>query len=120
MDIFKCDEAREALRVVVEEKLKRSQYETLDVVADKVVDTIELALGDREPVSALDSQEGGSHYKGMKIQPIEYCFHNKLSYPVSNVIKYVSRYQDKNGIEDLKKAIHNIEILMEMEYGEEV
>ena len=64
---------------------------------------------------ALERQEGGSHYKKFKIQPIEYCQLNGLDYCESNVIKYVSRWRDKGGIEDLKKAIHNIQILIELE-----
>lgn len=64
---------------------------------------------------ALERQEGGSHYKKFKIQPIEYCQLNELNYCESNVIKYISRWRDKGGIEDLKKAIHNIQILIELE-----
>jgi len=64
---------------------------------------------------SLDRQEGGSHYKKFKIQPIEYCQLNELNYCESNVIKYVSRWRDKGGIEDLKKAIHNLQILIELE-----
>lgn len=67
--------------------------------------------------SALDIQEGGSHYKDMAIQPMEYCFKNNLSYPVSNVIKYISRYKNKNGLKDLEKARHCIDLLIELEYG---
>lgn len=44
---------------------------------------------------------------------------NKLNYCQANAIKYVTRYRDKGGAEDLKKAIHNIEILLELEYGED-
>ena len=42
---------------------------------------------------------------------------NRLNYCQANAIKYVTRYLDKNGLEDLRKAIHNIEILIELEYG---
>lgn len=69
---------------------------------------------------ALERQEGGNHYKKFKIQPIEYCQLNELNYCESNVIKYISRWKDKGGIEDLKKAIHNIQILMELEERERV
>ena len=67
--------------------------------------------------SALSKQEGGSHYKGYTIQPIEYAMANNLNYCQANVVKYTTRYRDKNGLEDLLKAIHNLEILIEMEYG---
>lgn len=60
----------------------------------------------------LTVQHGGSHYK-LPIQPIEYIMKNNLSYAQGNVIKYVTRYRDKNGLEDLKKAKHYIDFLIE-------
>lgn len=68
-----------------------------------------------KPQSALDTQVGGSHYKCFKIQPVEFIHQNGIGYMAGNVIKYVSRYQDKNGIEDLKKARHYIDMLIEFE-----
>lgn len=67
--------------------------------------------------TALAHQEGGQHYKNMAIQPIEYCQKNQLRYCESNVVKYVSRHREKGGMEDLRKAIHNIKLLMEIDYG---
>lgn len=67
---------------------------------------------------ALDVQIGGSHYKDMKIQPIEFCFKNNLNVCQGKVIKYVTRYKNKNGLEDLKKAKHMIDLLIELEYGD--
>lgn len=61
---------------------------------------------------------GGEHYKKYKIQPVEYAMANGLNYCQANAVKYVTRYKDKGGIEDLKKAIHNIEILIELETNE--
>jgi len=69
-------------------------------------------------MKATDKQVGGSHYKGMKIQPIEYIQANDLSYCEANVVKYVSRWKNKNGVEDLLKAKHYIELLIE-KYNEE-
>jgi len=66
-------------------------------------------------MNSLDIQIGGSHYKTMTIQPVEFIHVNNLSYLQGNVIKYVTRYKDKNGVEDLKKAIHYLEILIEYE-----
>ena len=60
-----------------------------------------------------DKQIGGSHYKKFKIQPYEFISHNDLSFFQGNVIKYVVRYKDKNGIEDLKKIIHYCELEIE-------
>ena len=69
--------------------------------------------------SPLDTQVGGNHYKGYAIQPIEYCMANKLDHCQSNVVKYVSRFRNKGGKEDLLKARHYIELLIELEYPEE-
>lgn len=63
----------------------------------------------------LAIQHGGNHYKKLKIQPREYIMANSISYMEGNVIKYVSRWRDKGGIEDLKKAKHYLEILIENE-----
>ena len=60
-------------------------------------------------------QVGGDHYKTMEIQPLEYIVKNDIGYLEGNVIKYVSRYQAKNGLEDLKKAKHYLNILIELE-----
>jgi hypothetical protein len=69
-------------------------------------------------MSSLYVQVGGEHYKKYKIQPVEYAMANGLNYCQANAVKYVTRYKDKGGIEDLKKAIHNIEILIELETNE--
>lgn len=60
-------------------------------------------------------QIGGSHYKKLKIDPYEYCFVNNIGPLEFNVIKYVTRWRDKNGIEDIRKAIHTLERLLELE-----
>ena len=69
--------------------------------------------------TAMQRQEGGLHYKELSIQPIEFWQKNQLNYCESNVIKYVCRHQNKNGAEDIRKAIHNLELLLELEYGKE-
>jgi hypothetical protein len=56
------------------------------------------------PPSPLSIQIGGDHYKSMPIQPLVYSEMNNLSFTEASVVKYVSRWQSKNGIEDLKKA----------------
>jgi hypothetical protein len=66
-------------------------------------------------VSALDKQVSGDHYKGKAIQPIIYIHANNLGFCEGNVVKYVTRWRDKNGIADLEKAKHYIELLIEME-----
>lgn len=69
-------------------------------------------------MSALDKQEGGNHYKHFAIQPVEFCHKNRIGFIESSVIKYVSRHQNKNGKQDLLKAIHFLELLIELEYPE--
>ena len=69
--------------------------------------------------SALKSEVGGNHYKEFRIQPIEFIEGNDLGFSVGNIIKYVCRYKYKNGKEDLLKAKHYIELLIELEYGNE-
>lgn len=62
--------------------------------------------------SPLDTQVGGNHYKKCKIQPIEYILANGLGYAEGNIIKYITRYKDKNGIEDLLKIKHYADLLI--------
>ena len=64
---------------------------------------------------ALDVQIGGGHYKGMKIQPVEYIHANNIPFIEGAVIKYVSRWRTKGGIEDVKKARHFLDLLIELE-----
>ena len=64
----------------------------------------------------LSIQEGGDHYKNMKIQPIEFIHANNIPFIEGAAIKYLCRHKNKNGIEDLKKASHLIGILIQLEY----
>ena len=66
-------------------------------------------------MSALSKQVSGTHYLHQAIQPVEYIHANKISYFEGNVIKYVTRWRNKNGIADLEKAKHYIELLIELE-----
>jgi hypothetical protein len=69
-------------------------------------------------MSALDKQVSGSHYKDKAIQPIIYIHANNLGFCAGNVVKYITRYKEKNGAEDIRKAIHYCQLLLELEYGE--
>lgn len=68
--------------------------------------------------TAKDTQIGGSHYKNMAIQPAEYAHRNGLGWLEGNVVKYVTRHDRKGGKEDLLKAIHCLQLLIEYQYGE--
>lgn len=66
-------------------------------------------------MSALDIQVAGSHYKSLKIQPVEYIHANNIPYLEGNIIKYATRWRDKGGIEDLRKIKHYVDLLIELE-----
>jgi hypothetical protein len=68
--------------------------------------------------NALSKQEGGNHYKDMAIQPVEFIVANKLGFLEGNIVKYVCRHHSKNKAQDIRKAIHYCELLLELEYGE--
>jgi hypothetical protein len=70
---------------------------------------------DEQPPSALSNQIGGTHYKDFKIQPAQFFFANNTPYLEGSACLYILRWRKKNGIEDLRKAIHTIEMLIEME-----
>ena len=67
----------------------------------------------KQQTSALEMQVGGSHYKDMAIQPVEYILANNLSYIEGNIVKYASRWKDKGGIKDLEKIKHFADLLIE-------
>jgi len=70
-------------------------------------------------MTVYDKQIGGKHYIKYKIQPSKFVVENKLLYPEGTVIKYILRHQDKGGKEDLLKAIHFIEMIIERDYSKE-
>ncbi len=70
--------------------------------------------------TALETQEGGSHYKDMPIQPIEYSMANGLDACQASIVKYITRFRTKGGLGDLNKAKHFIDLLIQFEYGEDL
>ena len=83
-----------------------------------LIEYIEPAKETRTVNSPLQSQVGGDHYRKLAIQPVEFCQRNQLGYCESAVIKYVTRHREKNGVEDINKAIHYLQLLKEIEYPE--
>ena len=59
-----------------------------------------------ESSSSLDIQIGGNHYKGLAYQPVQFSVDMRLNFIQGNIVKYVSRYKNKNGNEDLKRVMH--------------
>ena len=67
----------------------------------------------------LFAQVGGSHYKDLKIQPIEFIHANGLGFSEGCIVKYISRHKQKNGAEDIRKIIHYAKLILKLDYGEE-
>jgi hypothetical protein len=67
-------------------------------------------------MSAYKKQIGGSHYKDMAIQPADFINKNKLLFAEGNAIKYICRHQSKGGLQDIEKAIHYLEMIIERDY----
>ena len=70
------------------------------------------ADGDAPADSPLSKQIGGDHYKAKGIQPVEYCMANNIGFMEGSVIKYVTRWKDKGGVQDLEKARHFLDMLI--------
>lgn len=66
-------------------------------------------------LKAIDNQVGGDHYKQFKIQPAEFCYINNIPYLEATAIKYLCRWRSKGGIQDLQKAKHFIDLLIEFQ-----
>lgn len=64
---------------------------------------------------ALERQVGGTHYRKLAIQPIEFIHRNGIGFCEGNAIKYLCRWRDKGGVADLEKAKHYIDLLIELE-----
>ena len=84
---------------------------------DKHAERLAEALKPRAPESY---QIGGDHYQSKSIQPIDYIRANNLDYFEGNAIKYITRHRDKNGSEDIRKAIHYLKMILNDEYKEEL
>jgi hypothetical protein len=67
-------------------------------------------------MSASDTQVGGEHYSQMAIQPVEFIYRNHIPFIEGCVIKYVCRHRSKNGRQDIEKAIHFLQLLLELQY----
>ena len=97
--------------VEIDEDIYSYHADDLTLVKNEVLET--------QAYNPLIAQEGGGHYKGHGIQPLEYTMKNNLSFCEGNVVKYISRYKSKNGIEDLAKVIHYALLASYEEYGEQ-
>ena len=66
---------------------------------------------------SLEKQVGCKHYRCMKIQPAQFITENKLLFAEGNAIKYICRHKFKGKAEDIKKAIHYLEMILERDYN---
>lgn len=66
--------------------------------------------------TALHTQIGGNHYKSLVIQPVEYIVANDIGYCEGAIIKYITRYESKGGIQDLEKIKHFVDLLIQLKY----
>ena len=64
-------------------------------------------------MKSYKKQVGGNHYKKYQIQPIEFIVKNNIGYVEGNILKYILRFKDKGGVQDLLKAKHYIELLID-------
>ena len=71
----------------------------------------------KTPRDPADMQFGGEHYKLKKFQPIEYIMGNNLNFAEGNVVKYISRHAEKNGAEDVLKAMHYCKFILKHQYN---
>jgi hypothetical protein len=67
-------------------------------------------------MKASDKQVAGTHYRNLSIQPSEFIQRNQLNWCEGNAIKYLCRHRNKNGRQDIEKAIHYLQLLIEWEY----
>ena len=80
---------------------------------------IERIMAQEQLNTNAPKQVGGNHYNRKIIQPWDYIYANNLCYFTGNCVKYVSRWKDKGGVDDLKKARHYLDKLIELEEGKE-
>jgi hypothetical protein len=107
---FPCSDAQQSKNCGYRFTVKPGDDRINFVPCNKAWSEIYIAK-DNDPLSP-------NHYAKYKIEPIDFILGNNLPFAVGNVIKYVLRYKDKNGLEDLKKAKTYIDLLIKHEYGE--
>ena len=72
----------------------------------------------KEETKATSKQVAGDHYAQQEIEPIEYTIANDLGYCEGNVVKYITRHKLKGGKEDILKAMHYLQFILDYEYGD--
>lgn len=119
MTEFRCLEPN-CTKSTVPSKMYCAEHTKPDAV--KLSDNFPL-LDARQPSPierALATQVAGDHYRKLVVQPAEFCHWNRIGKLEGDVIYYVTRWRDKNGVEDLRKARHTLDILIELETANRV
>lgn len=70
-------------------------------------------------MNPLDQQVAGDHYRSLTIQPVEFIHANNLTFLEGCVVKRVCRHKNKAGAQDIRKAIHELQLILKLQYGEE-
>ena len=116
------DVARTASRIAIENLAahKEGREPVMQFVDEKIEptftpDTFDDDFGDAEAVSAMYTQVGGDHYSKRAIQPIEFIAANDLNFMEGSIVKYIVRWRDKGGFQDLEKIKQYVDLLIEME-----
>lgn len=103
--------------VTVESALRTSLQGAAGIDIGAPIPVVDTTPPERSPdCTALNSQIGGSHYKDAKIQHVEFCQVNQLTWCESSAMKYLMRHRKKNKVQDVDKAIHYCLLLREIEY----
>ena len=101
--------------------LSQNEYDEIERVKDLAEETVSngMSMIEHPPTTAIDSafevQVGGSHYKNFAIQPTEFIHVNNLGFLQGCIIKRICRYKAKDGLKDLQKIKHEIDMLIELE-----
>ena len=117
------DVAREAMRIARANLLAHVEgrepvMQFVDEVVDEKIEptfTFDDDFGDAEALSAMYTQVGGDHYSKRAIQPIEFIAANDLNFMEGSIVKYIVRWRDKGGFQDLEKIKQYVDLLIEME-----
>lgn len=82
---------------------------------DEINDIDEAAVDEPYDKAIFCHQEGGDHYKDMEIQPVVFIHANGIPFIEGCIIKYMCRWRERGGLQDIKKAIHFLKMLIELE-----
>ena len=113
------DVAREAMRIARENLAAHAEDRepVMQFVDEKIEPTFTFDddFGDAEALSAMYTQVGSDHYSKRAIQPIEFIAANDLNFMEGSIVKYIVRWRDKGGFQDLEKIKQYVDLLIEME-----